>query len=87
VINRSLTVEQELNQQNITFDKMIIRVKVKQISNLKSDRNITLMVFFQCLLYTFGKIKYIKILNILLIFFLIKRNDSIFDSVYIKFCV
>ena len=57
---KNLKVEQELNELNITFDKMLIKVKCKQKIKLKSSRNITLMVFFQCVLYTFGKIKYFK---------------------------
>ena len=81
----NLKVEQELNEHNITFDKMVIKVKFKQKIKLKTCRNITLMVFFQCVLYTFGKIKYILIhYKLNLKSFFIKRNDSIFDIVHFK---
>jgi hypothetical protein len=35
------------------------RISVKSKNKVKSSRNITLMVMFQCVLYTFGKLFYI----------------------------
>jgi hypothetical protein len=63
VINRP-TIQQELNnnnnnnneqQETTTFGLMSIRNE----TNLKASRNITLMVIFQCVLYTFGMCPYL----------------------------
>jgi len=62
VINRS-TIQPGLNnntnnneqQETTTFGLMSIR----NDTNIKASRNITLMVIFQCVLYTFGMCPYL----------------------------
>ena len=44
-IKRKMTIKSENNLNTV----------IKSENNLKASRNITLMIMFQCFLYTFGK--------------------------------
>jgi hypothetical protein len=54
ILNNNSKIVHVLNEHIATDCEITIKLTIK--NKMKSSRNITLMIIFQCVLYTFGKI-------------------------------
>ncbi len=85
--NNKSKIVHESNAHTAIDSDITVKMAIK--NKMKSSRNITLMVIFQCVLYTFGKI-FFRIHFLIYVYLKKKkifRNDSLFDILYIVFYI